>query len=48
MIPVFFRDTVEIREYFAGCLSSCRDLAEKAACTELLERMMAEDGYEMV
>ena len=47
LLPVFFQDTEEIREYFEESLSSCRDRAEKAACIEILQNMM-EEAYAVV
>ena len=47
LLPVPFQNAEEIKAYFEGSLASCQDTAEKAACIEILQKLMV-DAYEMV
>lgn len=40
--PVFFTSSEEVMEYVKGALRSCQDAAERQACINILEELMAE------
>lgn len=42
-LPVFFGNVEEIKNYISSSLSSCRDMAEKAAVVQILHDMIQED-----
>lgn len=42
-LPTFFNNVEQIQEYIYNSLSQCRDMAEKAAVIELLQKLVAEE-----
>ncbi len=42
LLPMFIRTYQELESYIELSLSSCTDLAEKAACVEIIKQMMTE------